>query len=81
MSELYHPTGRQVSAARALCGMSQAELASLSRISIPTLRRMEASEGTMPGMPNNVQAVISALEGRGVVFTASAGRVGVEVVI
>jgi transcriptional regulator with XRE-family HTH domain len=64
-------TGRQIAAARALCGISQADLASLASISIPTLKRMEASPGAATGMANNVAAVRSALEAAGVAFMVS----------
>ncbi len=48
--------------------MEQAELASAARISVPTLRRMEASEGQAVGMANNVAAVRAALEAAGIEF-------------
>lgn len=62
------PTGRQVAAARALLGLTQAELAARSNISIPTLKRMEASNGTIPGLANNAVAVLSALRSAGIQF-------------
>lgn len=62
------PTGRQIAAARALLGMSQGELSQAAQISTPTLKRMEASAGVAPGMPNNIDAVVRALELAGVVF-------------
>ncbi|UXN61556.1 helix-turn-helix domain-containing protein [Phyllobacterium zundukense] len=61
-------TGRQIAAARTLLGISQAELAVSARISIPTLKRMEASDGYATGMINNVAAVRSALETAGILF-------------
>jgi transcriptional regulator with XRE-family HTH domain len=63
------PSGRQIAAARALVGMTQAELAKLSVVSVPTLKRMEASVGAAVGMPNNVSSVRRALEAAGVQFT------------
>lgn len=74
MSEIYHILGRQISAARALCGMPQTELAEKSKVSIATLRRMEASEGPAQGMPNNVDAVRRTLEEAGVIFVAENGE-------
>lgn len=68
MSEKYHPTGRQIAAARTLIGMSQPELASAANISVPTLRRMEGSPGGATGLTNNVSAVQAALEAAGVLF-------------
>jgi transcriptional regulator with XRE-family HTH domain len=62
-------TGRQIAAARTLLGMSQPKLAEMSSISVPTLKRMEASKGQAPGMVNNVAAVRLALEKEGITFT------------
>ncbi|RLL65272.1 helix-turn-helix domain-containing protein [Paenirhodobacter hankyongi] len=73
MSENTHPTGRQIAAARTLLGMPQAELAAAAKVSVPTLRRMEASEGPASGMANNVDAVCRALEAAGVEFIPENG--------
>lgn len=70
-------TGRQIAAARTLLGFVQAELARAASISVPTLKRMEASEGAASGMANNVRAVIFALEAAGVEFT-NGGEPGVK---
>lgn len=67
-------SGRQIAAARALLGMSQAELAAGANISTPTLKRMEASEGAASGLANNVAAVRSALETAGVIFIEQNGN-------
>ncbi len=69
MSESNQISGRQIAAARALAGINQADLAAAANISIPTLRRMEASDGAASGLLNNVAAVRSALEAVGVEFT------------
>ena len=53
--------------------MSQAQLATQASISVPTLKRMEASAGEVAGMPNNVAAVRRALESAGVIFVAENG--------
>ncbi|WP_024816615.1 hypothetical protein [Methylopila sp. 73B] len=74
MSEITQISGRQIAAGRALAGIGQAELAAASRISVPTLRRMEASEGPATGLPNNVAAVRAALEAAGVLFVAENGE-------
>lgn len=67
-------TGRQIAAGRALARMEQAELASAANISVPTLRRMEASEGPAVGMANNVAAIRAALEAAGVIFVEENGE-------
>lgn len=72
-------TGRQIAAGRVLAGIAQADLAAAASVSVPTLRRMEASEGPASGMKNNVDAVRRALENFGVVFVAeNGGGVGVR---
>lgn len=73
MSEKAQITGRQISAARALTGLSQAELAEEAAISVPTLRRMEASQGEAGGYANNVRAVRAALEAAGIEFIPENG--------
>jgi hypothetical protein len=79
MSDLdkHHITGRQIAAARTLLGINQPELAARARISLPTLKRMEASPGLSVGMVNNVVAVRMALEAAGVEFT-NGGQPGVR---
>lgn len=67
-------SGRQLAAARTLVGKTQAEIAAAARISIPTLKRMEASEGSISGMPNNVAAVVQALLDLGIIFIPSNGN-------
>ncbi|WP_019443420.1 hypothetical protein [Brucella abortus] len=71
MSEIHQVTGSQIAAARALIRMSQADLAAAAAgVSVPTLGRMETSEGPASGLRNNVLAVKRALEAAGVVFMA-----------
>ncbi|MBT3139686.1 transcriptional regulator [Ruegeria litorea] len=48
--------------------MSQPELADAANISVPTLRRMEASPSEASGLANNVLAVQVALEAAGIEF-------------
>jgi transcriptional regulator with XRE-family HTH domain len=67
------PTGRQIAAARTLIGMSQAELAVSSKVSVPTVKRMESSQGVAMGMANNVDAVCRSLMAAGVEFIAENG--------
>jgi hypothetical protein len=67
-------TGRQLQAARVLAGLTAQELSSASSVGIATLRRAEArAEGPITMTPNNVLAVIKALENAGVVFVAQNG--------
>ena len=79
MSGIDHIIGRQIAAGRTLVGLSQETLAAAARISVPTLRRMEASAGPATGMANNVSAVRRALEAAGVEFIPENGSgVGVR---
>jgi hypothetical protein len=74
MAENDRLTGRQIAAGRALVGMSQTGLAQSARISVQTLRRMEASEGPSSGYANNVAAVRAALEMAGIEFLEENGE-------
>ncbi|MBB3595895.1 transcriptional regulator with XRE-family HTH domain [Rhizobium sp. BK529] len=58
--------GRQLTAARALADLTQAELAAAANISVPMLQRMEASDVPAEDMKNDVAAVVGALEAAGV---------------
>jgi transcriptional regulator with XRE-family HTH domain len=73
VSENDRLTGRQIAAARTLVGLSQAELAAASKISVPTLRRMESSDGPASGYANNADAVRRALESAGITFIEENG--------
>lgn len=73
------PTGRQLAAARTLLGLTQAEVAARSNLSVPTLKRMEAREGPATGMQNNIDAVVRTLEAAGIGFIDdAAGGPGVR---
>jgi len=59
-------TAAQLRAARALVGMDQRELATASGLSLPTIQRMEASEGVIRGNVDSLMKLIAALEAAGV---------------
>ena len=59
-------TAAQIRAARALIGMDQRALAGASRLSLPTIQRMEASEGVIRGNVDSLMKLIAALEVAGV---------------
>ncbi|MCT8997902.1 helix-turn-helix domain-containing protein [Chelativorans intermedius] len=83
-------TAAQMRAARALLGIDQKRLAELSGVSLPTIQRMEASEGNVRGVVDTLSKVVEALDaagieligdhapstgqGRGVRFKEAAGR-------
>jgi transcriptional regulator with XRE-family HTH domain len=73
VAETSRLTGRQIAAGRTLIGMSQSDLARMSRVSVQTLRRMEGSEGPSSGYVNNVASVRAALEAAGVIFVEENG--------
>lgn len=59
-------TAPQLRAARALLGLDQRQLAELSGLSVPTIQRMEASEGVIRGNVDSLMKLVSALEGAGI---------------
>lgn len=59
-------TAAQLRAARALVGMDQRDLAAASGLSLPTIQRMEASEGVIRGNVDSLMKLISALSAAGV---------------
>src|SRR5215207_827506 len=59
-------TAAQMRACRALLGIDQRQLAELSGVSLPTIQRMEASEGNVRGVVDSLMKVIEAFERAGV---------------
>ena len=59
-------TAVQLRAARALLGMDQRALAEASGLSLPTIRRMEASEELIRGNVESLMKLIAALDTGGV---------------
>jgi transcriptional regulator with XRE-family HTH domain len=59
-------TAGQLRAARALLAIDQKTLAELSGVSMPTIQRMEASEGVVRGTVETLTKVIEALNRAGV---------------
>nr|WP_250890126.1 helix-turn-helix transcriptional regulator [Sphingobium nicotianae] len=62
-------TSTQMRAARALLGIDQRQLAELSGVSLPTIRRMETSDGNVRGNVDSLVKVVEAL-----------GRAGVDLI-
>ncbi len=58
----------QIRAARALLDWSQRQLAEKSKLSVPTIKRMEGAMGPERSTEANVEAVRRALESAGIVF-------------
>ena len=59
-------TSAQLKAARALLEIDQKTLSDLSGVSLTTIRRMEASSGTVRGNVDTLVKVIEALNEQGV---------------
>jgi len=59
-------TSSQLRAARALLGIDQRTLAAMAGLSLPTIQRMEVSDGQVRGIIDTLVKVIDALEAAGV---------------
>jgi transcriptional regulator with XRE-family HTH domain len=73
-------TAGQLRAARALIGIDQRRLAELAGLSLPTIQRMEASEGVVRGNVESLTKLVGALNAAGIeligdgVVSQSGGR-------
>ncbi|MGH8732850.1 MAG: helix-turn-helix domain-containing protein [Burkholderiales bacterium] len=56
----------QLKAARALLGLDQRGIARLSGLSVPTIQRMEASDGVIRGNVDSLMKLIGALDAAGI---------------
>lgn len=59
-------TAAQMRAARALLGIDQRQLAEMAGVSVPTIQRMESSEGNVRGVIESLTRVVEALDRAGV---------------
>ena len=67
-------TSGQLRAARAILGLDQKALAALAGVSLPTVQRMEASDGVVRGTVETLTKVVEALERAGVVLIGDGAR-------
>lgn len=73
-------TAHQLRAARALLNIDQRQTADLAGLSVPTIQRMEASDGVIRANVDSLMKLISALENAGIeligpgVASATGGR-------
>jgi transcriptional regulator with XRE-family HTH domain len=65
-------SARQLRAARALAGIDQRALAKAARLSLPTIQRMEASDGVIRGNVESLMKLIAALERLGIELISEA---------
>lgn len=63
-------TAAQLRAARALVGLDQRALAERCGLSLPTVQRMEASDGRVHGNIDSLTKLVTALEAAGVELIA-----------
>ena len=63
-------TANQLRAARALLNIDQRQMAGLAELSVPTIQRMEASNGVVRGNVVSLTKLITALETAGITFIA-----------
>lgn len=66
-------TAQQLRAARALIGLDQKALASLSGLSVPTIQRMEASDGVIRGNVDSLVKLVAALNEAGIELIGEGG--------
>lgn len=59
-------TSAQMRAARALLGIGQRQLADMAGVSVPTIQRMEASDGTVRGVIETLTKLVEALDRAGI---------------
>jgi transcriptional regulator with XRE-family HTH domain len=59
---------RQIKAARALLGWSQDDLAEAADVSIPTIKRLEASDGPLGGRDETAAKIVGAILSAGAEF-------------
>jgi transcriptional regulator with XRE-family HTH domain len=76
-------TAGQLRAARALLGIDQRDLAQRSGLSLPTIQRMEASDGVVRGNVDSLMKLVDALTANGIELigegaTSSTGGRGVR---
>jgi transcriptional regulator with XRE-family HTH domain len=64
----------QLRAARALLSWSQERLAEASGVSVPTIKRLEPGEGSLPTKIETMEKLRHALENAGVIFVAENGE-------
>jgi transcriptional regulator with XRE-family HTH domain len=59
-------TANQLRAARALLNIDQRQMAGLADLSVPTIQRMEASDGVIRGNVDSLMKLVSALDRAGI---------------
>ena len=63
-------TSAQMRAARALLGIDQRTLAERAGLSLPTIQRMEASDGVVRGVVDSLMKIVAAFDAMGIELIA-----------
>ena len=67
-------SSEQIRAARALLRWEQKDLAAASKVSLPSIKRLEGQPGILAAQPRTVDALVDALQNAGIVFVAENGE-------
>jgi transcriptional regulator with XRE-family HTH domain len=67
-------SANQLRAARALLNIDQRQIAELADLSVPTIQRMEASDGVIRGNVDSLMKLVSALENAGIELISPGGQ-------
>jgi hypothetical protein len=67
-------SSEQIRAARALLRWEQKDLAAASKVSLPSVKRLESQPGPLAAQPRTIDALVAALEAGGIVFVAENGE-------
>ena len=71
-------TGKQIKAARDMLNWEQTKLASLSGVSVPTIKRIEAIIGIVNITTNNKRMLLSVFDKANIVFVNDENEVSVK---
>jgi predicted transcriptional regulator len=72
-------TSAQIRAARALLRWEQKDLAQASKVSLPTIKRLEVKAGALGAHEVTIEAIVRAFDAAGVEFIAAEMGKGVGV--
>jgi transcriptional regulator with XRE-family HTH domain len=67
-------SANQLRAARSLLNIDQRQIAELADLSVPTIQRMEASDGVIRGNVDSLMKLVSALENAGIELISPGGQ-------
>lgn len=67
-------TSEQIKAARALIRWNQTDLSEKAKVSLPTIKRIEAAEGSLKGNFQTVSRLVEALQNAGIEFIENGVR-------